>query len=119
MRLLEVHVDEARLVLVLRPELSDAVHAALGALGRGRFGSVESAGSVATVRQLVGRALAPTLGGLSYTQAIDLVAAVTAKAKLVAFDMIEFVPERDLNGTAAITAARIVANVIGCLARVP
>jgi agmatinase len=63
--------------------------------------------------------VAPTPGGLSYMQAIDLVAAVTAKAKLVAFDMIEFVPERDLNGTAAITAARIVANVIGCLARVP
>ena len=63
--------------------------------------------------------IAPTPGGLSYTQAIDLVAAVTAKAKLVAFDMIEFVPERDLNGTAAMTAARIVANVIGCLARVP
>jgi agmatinase len=63
--------------------------------------------------------VAPTPGGLSYTQAIDLVAAVTAKANLVAFDMIEFVPERDLNGTAAMTAARIVANVIGCLARVP
>ncbi|WP_337660388.1 arginase family protein [Anderseniella sp. Alg231-50] len=61
--------------------------------------------------------MAPTPGGLTYTQAIDLVAAVTARANLVAFDMIEFVPERDSNGVAAFTAARIVANAIGCLAR--
>ncbi len=61
--------------------------------------------------------MAPTPGGLTYTQSIDLVAAVVQKANLMAFDMIEFVPERDLNGTAAITAARIVANTLGCLAR--
>jgi agmatinase len=63
--------------------------------------------------------MSPTPGGLTYLQTIDLVAAVASKTNLVAFDMIEFVPERDLNGTAAITAARIVANVIGCLARNP
>ncbi|NNJ76602.1 MAG: agmatinase [Anderseniella sp.] len=61
--------------------------------------------------------MAPTPGGLSYTQSIDLIAGVAAKARLVAFDMIEFVPERDTNGIAAFTAARIVANTIGCLAR--
>jgi len=61
--------------------------------------------------------MAPTPGGLSYTQAIDLIAAVVRKTNIVAFDMIEFVPERDVNGTAAITAARIIANVIGGLAR--
>ncbi len=61
--------------------------------------------------------MAPTPGGLSYTQAIDLIAAVVQKSRLVAFDMIEFVPQRDLNGTAAFTAARILANVLGCLAR--
>ena len=60
---------------------------------------------------------APTPGGLSYTQMIDIIAAVNAKANLVAFDLIEFLPERDLNGTSAITAARIIANVIGNLAR--
>lgn len=61
--------------------------------------------------------MSPTPGGLSYMQVIDLVAAVCAKARLVAFDMIEFVPERDTTGTATFTAARIVANVIGRLAR--
>ena len=60
--------------------------------------------------------MAPTPGGLSYTQTIDLIDAVIRKARLVAFDMIEFVPDRDRDGTAAITAARILANVIGNLA---
>ncbi|MEO9873383.1 MAG: arginase family protein [Anderseniella sp.] len=61
--------------------------------------------------------MAPTPGGLTYTQSIDLIAGVVAKANLVAFDMIEFVPERDPNGVAAFTAARIVTNAIGHLAR--
>ena len=61
--------------------------------------------------------MAPTPGGLTYTQSIDLITAVIAKANLIAFDMIEFVPERDPDGIAAITAARIIANTIGCLAR--
>ncbi len=61
--------------------------------------------------------MAPTAGGLSYTQLIDLVAAIAGDANLVAFDLIEFVPERDPNGIAATTAARILANVVGCLAR--
>lgn len=61
--------------------------------------------------------MAPTPGGLSYIQSIDLIDAVINKSTLVAFDMIEFVPERDADGTAAITAARILANVLGGLAR--
>ena len=61
--------------------------------------------------------MAPTPGGLSYTQAIDLVAGVESKCTLVGFDLMEFVPGRDPDGSAAIAAARIMANVIGCLAR--
>ncbi len=61
--------------------------------------------------------MAPTPGGLTYLQAIDLVSAVVSHGNLVAFDMIEFVPQRDPHGTASYTAARIIANVIGCLAR--
>jgi len=59
---------------------------------------------------------APTPGGLTYTQAIDIIATVAARANLVAFDLIEFQPHRDPNGTSAITAARIITNVIGNLA---
>ncbi len=61
--------------------------------------------------------MAPTPGGLSYTQSIDLIAAVIQKSRLVAFDLIEFVPGRDRDGTAAITAARLLANALGGLAR--
>ena len=61
--------------------------------------------------------MAPTPGGMTYLQSIDLIDAVVKKSRLVAFDMIEFVPQRDMDGTAAITAARIIANTLGCLAR--
>ena len=61
--------------------------------------------------------MAPTPGGLSYNQTIELIDSIVAQTKLVAFDMIEFVPERDLDGTSAITAARIVSYVIGRLSR--
>ena len=61
--------------------------------------------------------IAPTPGGLTYYQTVDLIAAVSRTCNLVAFDMIEFVPTRDSTGTSAFTAARILANVIGCLAR--
>ncbi|WP_419904928.1 arginase family protein [Kiloniella sp.] len=61
--------------------------------------------------------VAPTPGGLSYFQTIDLIDAVIKKSKLVGFDMIEFVPSLDPNGISAITAGRILANVVGCLAR--
>ena len=61
--------------------------------------------------------MAPTPGGLTYTQVTDLIAAIGSRAKIVGFDMIEFVAERDLTATAGITAARIVANLVGTLAR--
>ncbi len=59
----------------------------------------------------------PSPGGLSYVQVTDLIAGVAAKAKIAGFCMVEFVPKRDLNGTAAFTAARIAGQVLGHLAR--
>ncbi|MGH6907702.1 MAG: arginase family protein [Aestuariivirga sp.] len=58
----------------------------------------------------------PTPGGLTYTQVLELIEGVARKARIAGFAMVEFVPKRDLNGTAAFTAARLVANVIGRLA---
>lgn len=58
----------------------------------------------------------PTPGGLTYTQVTGLVHAVAARAKIVGFDMIEFVPKRDTSDHAAFIAARILWNVIGALA---
>lgn len=57
----------------------------------------------------------PTPGGLTYTQVTDLIAGVAAKAHIAGFTLVEFVPARDPAGTAAFTAARIAANVIGRL----
>jgi agmatinase len=57
----------------------------------------------------------PTPGGLTYTQVTDLIAGVAAKARIAGFCMVEFVAARDPAGTAAFTAARIAATVIGRL----
>lgn len=59
----------------------------------------------------------PTPGGLTYTQVLGLIDGVARKAKIAGFTMVEFVPARDPSGTAAFTAARLAANVIGRLAR--
>jgi agmatinase len=42
---------------------------------------------------------------------------IAAKARLAAFDIVEFVPERDAAGLGALTAARIIVNVLGLMAR--
>jgi len=59
----------------------------------------------------------PTPGGLTYNDVTGLIQGVARKARLVGFDVIEFVPGRDQTGMAAFTAARIVSNVIGTLAK--
>jgi agmatinase len=58
----------------------------------------------------------PSTGGLTHTQATRLIQGAVAKARLVGFDLIEFVPRRDRDGIGAFTAARLVCNVIGSLA---
>lgn len=60
---------------------------------------------------------ARTPGGLTYTQVIDLVAGVGARARIAGFDMVELYPPADVSTLSALTAARILANVIGTLAR--
>ena len=60
---------------------------------------------------------APTPGGLTYTQMIEIVAAVAARAQIVGFSMVEFVPGKDTNGLAGLTAARILCNVVGAIGK--
>jgi len=60
---------------------------------------------------------APVPGGLSFWQVVDLLHGLTKKADVRGFDLVEFVPGRDINGLGALTAARIVFNMIGALAR--
>lgn len=61
--------------------------------------------------------IAPTAGGLTYWQLIELIAAVGARARIVGFDLVELMPERDIDGRGALAAAQILATVIGLLAR--
>lgn len=50
---------------------------------------------------------APSPGGLTYWQMIDLFAVLGARCSLVGFDIVELAPPRDVNGLSALTAARI------------
>jgi agmatinase len=61
--------------------------------------------------------IGPAPGGLTYWQAIGILCGIAARARIVAFDLVEFVPERDVAGLGALTAARIIVNVLGLLAR--
>jgi agmatinase len=61
--------------------------------------------------------IAPAPGGLGYWQAVGILRGIAAKARLAAFDLVELVPERDVAGLGALTAARIIVNVLGLLAR--
>ena len=60
---------------------------------------------------------APTPGGLTYTQLIELVAGVAAKAQIAGFSLVEFVPGRDNGNLSGLTAARILSNVVGAIGR--
>jgi agmatinase len=61
--------------------------------------------------------IAPAPGGLTYWQAVGVLHGIAAKARIAAFDIVEFVPERDAAGLGALTAARIMVNVLGLVAR--
>ncbi len=61
--------------------------------------------------------IGPAPGGLSYWQAVALMHGLAAKARLAGFDIVEFMPERDMQGLAALTAARLVCNALGLMAR--
>ncbi|MBA3911565.1 MAG: arginase [Rhodobacter sp.] len=58
-----------------------------------------------------------TAGGLGYWQVLELIAGVAEKAWIVGFDMVEFMPDRDVDGQGAAVAAQLLAAVIGILAR--
>lgn len=60
---------------------------------------------------------ARTPGGLTYTQAIDLIAGVGRRASIAGFDLVEFYPPADVDGLTAETAARLVVNAIGAIVR--
>lgn len=58
-----------------------------------------------------------TAGGLSYWQVLELIGGVAEKARIAGFDMVEFMPERDVDGLGAMLAAQMLAAVMGIVAR--
>jgi len=61
--------------------------------------------------------IGPEPGGLTYFQVIEIIDAVAASSRIAGFDIVEFVPERDVNGLGALTAFRLTAHAIGRIAR--
>lgn len=51
--------------------------------------------------------IAPSPGGLGYGDVVDLLHGVAARAPITGFHIVEFVPERDVQGLGAVTVARL------------
>jgi agmatinase len=60
---------------------------------------------------------ARTPGGLTYTQVIDLIAGLGMRARIAGFDLVELYPPADIGGLSALTAARLLVNVISTIVR--
>ena len=59
--------------------------------------------------------IAPAPGGLSYWHVVELLQGLAAKGPIAGFDLVEFVPELDPAGHAALTAARLICNAIAAI----
>lgn len=60
---------------------------------------------------------APAPGGLLFHQVRTLVHGLVSKGRVVGMDIVEITPKRDVNGISAITAGRIIFNLIGAAVR--
>ena len=60
---------------------------------------------------------ARTPGGLTYTQVIDLIACLGRRASIAGVDLVELYPPTDVDGLSALTAARLLVNVLGTIVR--
>ncbi|MCM2476303.1 agmatinase [Rhizobium sp. CG5] len=60
---------------------------------------------------------ARTPGGLTYTQVIDLIAGIGKRGRIAGFDLVELYPHSDIDGLSALTASRVLVNVIGTIVR--
>jgi agmatinase len=60
---------------------------------------------------------APSPGGISYRQTIDLIKGLIKKGRLVGMDVVEITPSRDINDVSSITAGNIILNTIGAAVR--
>ncbi len=56
-------------------------------------------------------------GGLGYWQTVELLTAISQKAKISGFDLVEYMPDCDVDGLGALTAYRLVATALGLICR--
>lgn len=61
--------------------------------------------------------IGPAPGGLTYWQTVGLLHGVARKARIAAFNLVELYPERDIGSLGALTAARLIVNALGLIAR--
>ncbi len=115
----QVDVDDARaygsIIVTARDVHRDGVDAVLARIPDGhRYYITFDADSLdAAIAPGVG---APCFGGLSYDQATDLLRGIADKGSVVGYDIVEVVPELDVNGMTSRLAARLTLNLIGALA---
>lgn len=60
--------------------------------------------------------IGPAPGGLGYWQVVELLHGAAQRARIAAFDLVEFVPQRDIQQQGALVAARLVVNAMGLIA---
>ena len=56
-------------------------------------------------------------GGLSYWNVVELLHGISGKAKIAGFNLVEFMPDSDVDEIGALNNARIICNVLGLVAR--
>ncbi|MCP5151794.1 MAG: agmatinase [Ectothiorhodospiraceae bacterium] len=61
--------------------------------------------------------MAPVPGGLLFHHVRGLLHALVARGRVVGMDVVEIAPSRDVNGISAITAGRLLLNLVGAMVR--
>lgn len=61
--------------------------------------------------------IAPSFGGLTYFQAIELLHGIGQRGRIAGMDLVEVAPDRDINGITSALAAHLVLNAVGVLSR--
>ena len=56
-------------------------------------------------------------GGLGYWQTVELLTGIAGKSRIAAFDLVEFMPDQDVDGLGALTASRMVTTMLGLICR--
>ena len=61
--------------------------------------------------------IGPAPGGFSYWQIIEMLEAAANRARIVGFNLVELMPSADIGGRGALVGARILAMIMGLVAR--